>query len=319
MDFSVVAVAREDDSPIEEPLRVAVAADRLGYREVWAGEGPTWDSFVLAAAIGRATERVALTAGPVAVSVREPFGIARGAASVAAVTGRPVGVALGTSSKRVVEGVHGVPRVRPAAAMEASAAALRVFLHGEPGEPIVPGSAFPRRLPPPGGPLTVAAFGDRAIATAATHADRMLLDIVSPDQVRTLRAKLTAAAERVGRTPPTLASWLPAAVDPDPESLAQVLRSVAGYLTVPGYGDMFEAAGFGEAVELARTGADLGTLVRALPATAAGTVGLVGDLDTVRARVAQYADAGLDEIALVPATAGDPGGERTLTAFRRAW
>jgi hypothetical protein len=59
---------------------VAVAADRLGYREVWVGEGPTWDSFVLAAAIGRATERVALTAGPVAVSVREPFGIARGAA-----------------------------------------------------------------------------------------------------------------------------------------------------------------------------------------------------------------------------------------------
>ncbi|KMS73389.1 oxidoreductase [Streptomyces viridochromogenes] len=319
MDFSVVAVAREDDSPVEEPLRVAVVADRLGYREVWAGEGPTWDSFVLAAAIGRATERVALTAGPVAVSVREPFGIARGAASVAAVTGRPVGVALGTSSKRVVEGVHGVPRVRPAAAMDASAAALRVHLHGKPGEPIVPGSVFPRRLQPPGGPLTVAAFGDRAIATAAAHSDRMLLDIVSPEQVRTLRAKLTAAAERVGRTPPTLASWLPAAVDPDPESLAQVLRSIAGYLTVPGYSDMFEAAGFGEAVELARTGADPGTLVRALPAAAADMVGLVGDLDAVRARVVEYAEAGLDEIALVPATAGDPGGERTLTAFRQAW
>lgn len=318
MDFSVVAVAREDDSAVEEPLRVAVAADRLGYREVWAGEGPTWDSFVLTAAIGRATERIALTAGPVAVSVREPFGIARGAASVAAVTGRPVGVALGTSSKRVVEGVHGVPRLRPAAAMEASAAALRVFLHGKPGEPVVPGSAFPRRLPPPGGPLTVAAFGDRAIATAAAHSDRMLLDVVSPEQVRALRAKLTAAAERVGRTPPTLASWLPAAVDPDPESLAQVLRSIAGYLTVPGYSDMFEAAGFGEAVELARTGADPGTLVRALPAAAARMVGLVGDLDAVRARVAEYAEAGLDEIALVPATAGDPGGERTLTALKQA-
>lgn len=319
MDFSVVAVAREDDSPVEEPLRVAAVADRLGYREVWAGEGPTWDSFVLAAAIGRATERVALTAGPVAVSVRDAFGIARGAASVAAVTGRRVGVALGTSSKRVVEGVHGVPRVRPAAAMEASAAAVRGFLHGEPGEPVVPGSAFPRRLQPPGGPLTVAAFGDRAIATAAAHSDRMLLDIVSPEQVRTLRAKLTAAAERAGRTPPVLASWLPAAVDPEPESLAQVLRSIAGYLTVPGYGDMFEAAGFGEAVELARTGADPGTLVRALPAAAADMVGLVGDLDAVRARVGEYAEAGLDEIALVPATAGDPGGERTLKAFRRAW
>ncbi|WP_406491909.1 LLM class F420-dependent oxidoreductase [Streptomyces sp. NBC_01604] len=316
MDISVVAVGREDDSPVDEPLRVAVLADRLGYREVWAGEGPTWDSFVLATAIGRATERVALTAGPVPVSVRDPFTIARGAAGVAAVTGRPAGVALGTSSKRVVEGVHGRPRIRPAAALEDSAAAVRRFLHAVPGEPVVPDSPFRRRLPPPGGRLTVAAFGDRAIATAAAHADRMLLDIVSPEQVRVLRGKLLAAAVKADRTPPTLAAWLPAAVDPEPESLAQVLASIAGYLTVPGYSDMFTAAGLGEAVQLAAAGADRDTLVRALPPKAAGAVGLVGDLDAVRARIDAYAEAGLDEIALVPATAGDPAGERTLTALR---
>lgn len=318
MDISVVAVGREDDSAVDEPVRVAELADRLGYREVWAGEGPTWDSFVLVAAIGCATERVALTAGPVPVSVRDAYTIARGAASVAAVTGRPVGVALGTASKRVVEGVHGRPRVRPAALMEEASAAVRRFLHATPGEPVVPGSPFRRRLAPPGGPLTVAAFGDRAIATAAAHADRMLLDLVSPEQVRVLRAKLEAAAERVGRTPPTLAAWLPAAVDPQPESLAQVLGSIAGYLTVPGYSDMFLAAGLGEAVELAATGADRDTLVRALPPEAAGTVGLVGDPDAVRARIDAYAEAGLDEVALVPATAGDPAGERTLKALRPA-
>jgi probable F420-dependent oxidoreductase len=315
MDLSVVAVAREDDSPVEEPLRVAVTADRLGYREVWAGEGPTWDSFVLAAAIGGATERVALTAGPVPVNVRDPFTTARGAASVAALVGRPVGVALGTSSKRVVEGVHDRPRTRPAAELEKQAAALRRLLHAPPGEPVVPGSPFHRRLPPPDGPLTVAAFGPRAIATAAAHADRMLLDVVSPEQVRALRAQLDAAARKAGRTPPVLAAWLPAAVDPDPLSLAQVLGSLAGYLTVPGYREVFAEAGFGETVKLAASGADRETLVRALPAAAAATVGLVGDPDAVRARIDAYAEAGLDEIALVPATAGDPGGERTLTAL----
>jgi len=35
----------------------------------------------------------------------------------------------------------------------------------------------------------------------------------------------------------------------------------------------------------------------------------------VRDRLAEYAEAGLDEVAIVPATAGDPGGERTLTAL----
>ncbi|MDX3578326.1 LLM class F420-dependent oxidoreductase [Streptomyces sp. FL07-04A] len=319
MDFSVVAVAREDDSPVDEPLRVAALADRLGYREVWAGEGPTWDAFVLAAALGRVTGRATLTAGPVPVSVRDPYSLARGAASVAAVTGgRPVGVALGTSSRRVVEGVHGLPRTRPAAVLEETARTVRALLHTEPGEPVVVGSPFRRRLPPPGGPLTVAAFGDRAIATAAAHADRMLLDVVSPEQVRELRGKLDAAAERAGRPRPALAAWLPAAVDPAPESLAQVLGGIAGYLTVPGYREVFAEAGFGAAVDLAAAGADRAALVRALPAAAAATVGLVGDLDAVRARIDDYARAGLDEIALVPATDGDPAGERTLRALRSA-
>ncbi|WP_133169238.1 LLM class flavin-dependent oxidoreductase, partial [Streptomyces sp. MH60] len=189
------------------------------------------------------------------------------------------------------------------------------LLHGVPGEPVVPGSAFRRRHRPPGGPLTVAAFGDRAISVAARYADRMLLDVVSPAQVRALRAKLLAACGEAGRTPPTLAAWVPAAVDPDPASLTQVMRSVVGYLTVPGYREMFEEAGFGEAVALARSGADADTLLRALPEEAAATVGLIGGLDTVRARMDAYEDAGLDEIALVPATSGDPGGERTLTAL----
>jgi hypothetical protein len=39
--------------------------------------------------------------------------------------------------------------------------------------------------------------------------------------------------------------------------------------------------------------------------------------ETLRARLQTYADAGLDEIVLVPATAGDPGGERPLAALAR--
>lgn len=72
-----------------------MVADRLRYGEVWVGEGPTWDAFVLATTIGLATDHVALTAGPVPVSVRDPVTIVRDAA---AAVGRPVGVALGASS-----------------------------------------------------------------------------------------------------------------------------------------------------------------------------------------------------------------------------
>jgi probable F420-dependent oxidoreductase len=313
MDISVVAASREDDRPPLEAVRVGLLADRLGYPEVWLGEGPTWDAFALATAIGVRAERIALTAGPVPVSVRDPATIARGAAGAAALTGLPVGVALGASSVRVVEEVHGRSRAGVAGVLEESAAAVRTLLGGQVAEW---GAGFRRRLAPPGGALTVAAFGPRAIATAARHADRMVLDLVSPEQVRELRGKLDAAAEQAGRpAPPRLAAWLPAAVDPVPESYTHILGGIAGYLTVRGYAEMFVAAGYQEAVELARAGAPFEERLAALPRAAASLLGLVGDLATVRARLAEYAAAGLDEVVIAPATKGDPDGRRTLTAL----
>ncbi len=313
-----MAASREDDSAPAEALRVAAVADRLGYPEVWLGEGPTWDSFVLGAAVGLGTERIAVTAGPVAVSVRDPLTIVRGAASAEAVIGRPVGVALGASSVRVVEGVHGRSRARVATVLaECSARVRELFDHqrGGPGGEVVPGGGFRQRLAGPTGPLTVAAFGDRAIAVAARYADRMVLDLVSPEQVRGLRAKLDAAASQANRRAPTLAAWLPAAVDPTAESYDQILGSVAGYLTVRGYREVFLESGLHDAVRLADEGAPRAELLAALPRWAVETVGLVGDVEAVRARIRAYSEAGLDEIALVPATEGDPDGRRTLGAL----
>ncbi|MGH3096696.1 MAG: LLM class F420-dependent oxidoreductase [Streptosporangiales bacterium] len=315
MDISVVAAAREDESPPLEAAAIAAVADRLGYGEVWVGEGPTWDAFALAAAVGVQSRRVALTVGPIPVHVRDPFTIARGASCIAALVGRPVGVALGTSSTRVVEGVHGRARSHPVCALAASAAEVGDLMGPRTGSVDLPAHGFSWRLPPGGGPVTVAAFGERAVGVAVEHADRMLLDLVSPAQVRMLRARRDAAAERAGRPAPPLAAWIPAAVDPTPRDYDQVMRSIVGYLTVRGYSDMFVDAGFGHAVQLARTGASTEQLLSRLPRAAAAEVGLVGDVDTVRARLDAYAAAGLDEIAVYPTTAGDPGGERTLTAL----
>src|SRR5215211_164995 len=94
MEISLAVAARPNVRP-EEELRMAVLADRLGYSELWVGEGWIWDSFVLATAIGMATEQIAITVGPLPVHVRDPATIARAAASTAALVRRPVGVALG--------------------------------------------------------------------------------------------------------------------------------------------------------------------------------------------------------------------------------
>jgi probable F420-dependent oxidoreductase len=257
VEMGVVVAGREDERPPTEALGLAALADELGYRHLWVGEsGPTWDGFVLATAIGQTTRRIEMTVGPLPVAVRDPATILRAASSVATtLTGRPVGVALGTSSTRVVEGIHHRSRAHAATVLAETAEAIASGLD-DPDDEYLRRQGFRRRLSPPGGPLTIAAFGDRAITVAARHADRMLLDLVPPEQVTRLRAKLDAAAQQAGRQPPRLAAWLPAAIDPDEAAYRQILGSIAAYLTVRGYAEMFTFAGYGHAVELAHAGAD---------------------------------------------------------------
>ena len=220
-----VALGTRPNVPPEQELRMATLAERLGYRELWIGEGWVWDSFVLATAIGLATEKIAMTVGPLPVQVRDPATIARAVASAAALARRPVRVALGTSSVRVVERMHGRSRRGAVTALAESARAVRAFLLT--GEAQLDGEVvsahYQLGLDAPAAPLTVAAFGDRAIAVAAELADRMVLDLVSPELAGEYRAKLHALADRA-RPPAARASaaWLPAAVDPAAESLDQV-------------------------------------------------------------------------------------------------
>ena len=90
-------------------------------------------------------------------------------------------------------------------------------------------------------------------------------------------------------------------------------------MPAPGYGEMFAEAGFADVVRFARTGPHPGELLAAIPPEIVGHVSLVGDEPSVRARIAEYADAGVDEIALVPGSSeADPAGVGTLTALAPA-
>ncbi|MGH3378471.1 MAG: LLM class F420-dependent oxidoreductase [Actinoallomurus sp.] len=304
------------DRPPEEALHTAVLADRLGFGELWIGETGTWDAFALATAVGLATDTIALTVGPVPVTVRDPATIAMGAASVTALTRRRVGVALGTSSPTLVEDWHGRSRAGSATVLEESARAVATLLAGRRMKSTGTGEGYRLRLSAPEGPLTVAALGDRAVATAAAHADRMVINLVTPQIAAELRDKLDTAARKARRRAPKLVAWMPAAIDPVPESYAQLIWGIVPYLDAPGYSRNLAAAGFSDAVELARKGTAPRDLLTALPLELAGTIGLAGDATAVRSRLAAYADAGVEEVAVVPVTGGDPGGERTLAAIR---
>ena len=288
----------QDRDPLEA-LETARLADELGYRELWLGEMATFDAFALATAVGLASSSLELAVGPLAVAVRDPAMLAMGVASVASLTGRPVHLAIGTSSPVVVGGWHGRDASGGARRLRETAAALRPLLAGERG----PGG-YRLRLPAPGSSLTVAAFGPAAVRVAVDLADRMVLNLCTPAAT----ARLRAAAPDV-----RLAAWVPVAVDPDDEAIEQLRRGLVSYVAAPGYGEMFAEAGFGDVVSLARSGVRAAEVLAAIPRELVEAIAAVGDAATCRAWLEALA---VDEVVVVPATAGDPGGKRTLEALR---
>jgi probable F420-dependent oxidoreductase len=250
-----------------------------------------------------------------------------------------VNVALGSSSPVVVEQWHGRRQERTALALAESATAVRALLDGGKADvrgEVIRTRGFRLRTRAPGTPLTIAAFGRGAVRAAARHADRMVINLVTPKSAARLVQMLHDECRAAGRPAPPVAIWLAAVVGPGvagsgvagsggaglgAESagaggVEQLRRGLVAYLSAPGYGEMFAEAGFGDVVRFARTRPHPGELLAAIPAELTGHVSLVGDEPAVRARLAEYASAGVDEVALVPgSSAADPAGVATLTAL----
>lgn len=314
-----VSLGLWQDRPAAEVVRTAEVADALGYGEIWIGEMATFDAFALGAVVAARTARAALTIGPLAVAVRDPVMIAMGAGSLAELTGRTVNVALGSSSPVLVEQWHGRRQERTALALAESASAVRALLAG--GKADVQGEVirtrgFRLRTRAPATPLTIAAFGRGAVRVAAEQAGRMVINLVTPKSAARLVETLHEECRAAGRPVPPVAAWLAAAVDPSEAGIEQLRRGLVAYMSVPGYGEMFAEAGFGDVVRFARTGPHPSELLAAIPPEIVGHVCLVGGEPAVRARLAEYAAAGVDEVALVPGSSdADPAGVATLTAL----
>jgi probable F420-dependent oxidoreductase len=219
----------------------------------------------------------------------------------------------------VVEQWHGRRQERTALALAESATAVRALLDGGKADvrgEVISTRGFRLRTRAPGTPLTIAAFGRGAVKAAARHADRMVINLVTPKSASRLVQMLHDECRAAGRPAPPVAAWLAAVVDPGEGGLEQLRRGLVAYLPAPGYGEMFAEAGFGDVVRFARTRPHPGELLAAIPAELTGHVSLIGGERTVRARLAEYASAGIDEVALVPGSNdADPAGVATLTAL----
>jgi alkanesulfonate monooxygenase SsuD/methylene tetrahydromethanopterin reductase-like flavin-dependent oxidoreductase (luciferase family) len=150
---------------------------------------------------------------------------------------------------------------------------------------------------------------------AASVADEVVLNLVTPERVAATRAAVDAEAASCGVTAPQIAVWVTVALDPGPATVAQMASQIAVYLRPPGYGEMFSELGFGDLVERARAGVRRSELAREITVELLSQVCAIGSGAQLAGRLAEYRAAGAEHVGIVPATAEDPAGQRVLAAL----
>jgi probable F420-dependent oxidoreductase len=307
------------DRPQVEAVDIAVEAARNGYQTMWLGEMASFDAFALATAVGLRAPGLALKVGPLAIGVRSPVALALGLASVSALTGARADLALGASSPEIVSGWHDRPWSAIAPRARETVHAVRLLLAGERvdyrGEHVRT-HGFRLSQPQPEAKISLAAFGPQMTRVAATVADQVVLNLVTPERVAQVRELVEREARACDRAAPEIAVWVAVALDPGAATLAQLAAQTAVYLRPPGYGEMFAELGFGSLVARARSGARRSELASEVPVELLREVCAVGSQTEVRARLDSYRAAGATHIGIVPATAEDPAGGRLLAALR---
>jgi probable F420-dependent oxidoreductase len=309
------------DRPQEEALDIARSAEACGYSRLWLGEMATFDAFAIGGAVAATTERIELVVGPLAAGVRSPVALALGVSSLERIGKRPAYLALGASSPEIVTGWHGAewaPRVgRLRETWEATESLLRGEKIDYSGQ-FVESHRFRLQRPLAESEVAVAAFGPRMLEFAATHASRVVFNLLTPEAVAELIGRLVTLASAAGRERPAVTLWQTVALEPDAATLEQLASQVTAYLAPPGYGEMFSDAGLGELVARARAGEARSALARDLDREALARFVALGSLSEIGERLRHLEALGVDELALVPATANDPGAERTLRALAPA-
>jgi probable F420-dependent oxidoreductase len=311
-----------DGFALSEHAELAREAERLGYGDAWSLEADGIDCFAPLAVVGAATS-MRLGTAIANVFTRGPATLAMCAAGIAEVAPGRFCLGIGAGSKPIVESWNGGVFNRPATRVRDTAQFLRRALTGE--RVVFRGQTFSvdgfRLTRPPAQPIPiyVAALRAGMLRVAGEVADGVIINWLSADDVPKSVQVCRDAARAAGRDPDALeitARLLINVDSPTPESELAVRRHVTAYLNVPVYRAFQEWLGRGEALgpmwEAWQRG-DRKAAVGAVPERVMNDLIIRGSMETIRAHVKRYLDAGVDTAFLALSTLEqDPARRRTI-------
>jgi len=265
-----------DSLPIDAARAYARRVDELGYGTLWVPETVGREPFTLLGLLAAETSEVRIGTSIVSIWGHDAQTTRMAAMTLHEATGGRFVLGLGVSHLHLAQKLRGHTFDRPLTRMREYLAAYRAAIYRG---PMVEG------LPEP--PVLIAALRERMLTLAATDADGAFPYLVTLERVAWTRKVLdTANHDRR----PMLAVSMPAVLETEPAFAHAAARAyLAPYLRTPAYQAGWLEQGFAEA-DWEKPGSD--RLVDAMVAW--------GDVEALRARVAEMVAAGADHVAVIP-------------------
>ncbi|MFI7614348.1 TIGR03564 family F420-dependent LLM class oxidoreductase [Nonomuraea terrae] len=282
MRYGYLLAEPQGDDPIGA-LRdqIARAADD-GFTSAWLSNIFGLDAITALAAAGAQAPPIELGTAVVPTYPRHPAVLAQQAMTANAALGGRLTLGIGLSHKVVIENMFGYSFERPGRHMKEY---LDILVPASKGEQVsYEGETLKAnvRLTTPGAgvPVLVAALGPRMLKLAGTVAAGTILWMTGPKTVAEhIAPTIRAAAAEAGREEPRIVCALPICVTDDPAgAVARANEIFSMYGRLPSYRAMLDREG----------------------AAGPGDVAIVGDEDTVLAKLEELRQAGVTDFVASP-------------------
>jgi probable F420-dependent oxidoreductase len=271
----------------------------LGYTDAWSGETSGVDAFTPLVLASQWAPELRIGSAIVPAATRGPAVIAMHAAALADLAPGRFVLGVGSSSPVITESWNAVPFTQPLQRTRDLVRFLRKALAGERVDEVFETFAvhgFRLESAPATPPaVMVAALRPSMLHLAVAEADGAITNWLSPDDVRTVRAEIGAAAELVGRI-----FVIPTEDPAVARGIAR--RSIAAYLTVPAYAAFQTWLGRGDALAPMQerwAAGDRRAALAAIPDETVDALFLWGSRDQIRAGVRRYLDNGLSTAVML--------------------
>jgi probable F420-dependent oxidoreductase len=254
----------------------------LGYGCLWVGDGTARDPFAQLAAVAEAASDMTLGTSVVNIFGRDAMATRMGAMTLHELTGGRFVLGLGVSHAHLVQELRGHAYDRPLTRMQRylqDYAALPYrgpALTGPEGRPSEPA-------------ILIAALGPKLLQLAATATAGTLPYLVTAARVAWMRTLLDATTP-TGAARAVVAPAVPVVVEADPDLARGAARAwLAGYCRTPNYQRSLAAQGFSSS-----------DWEPPISERLVDSIVAWGDVDAVRARIAEFHAAGADHVAVIP-------------------